>query len=47
MGTKRIVRQTEARLFPEVNFIRDMVFDYREMAVEISEEEYLDFKPVS
>jgi len=31
-------------LFPEKNFIRDLVFNYQEMAEQITMEEYEDFK---
>jgi hypothetical protein len=40
IGDKKLVRQVEVRLFPEINFIRDLVFNYKEMAVEINESEY-------
>jgi regulator of sigma D len=40
IGTKKIVRQTEAKLFPEVNFITDLLLNYNEMADEISESDY-------
>jgi len=44
IGSKKIVKQTEAKQYPEMVFIRDLVFNYAEMAVEISEEEYLKMK---
>ena len=40
IGTKKIVRQTEVKLFPEHNFVHDLVFSYSEMAYEIKSEEY-------
>ncbi|MBX3163381.1 MAG: hypothetical protein KF900_02785 [Bacteroidetes bacterium] len=40
VGTKKIISQTEAKLFPEMSFVRDLVFNYEEMAVEIDEGEY-------
>jgi len=40
IGSKKIVKQTEALQFPEMLFIKDLIFDYYEMAEEISEEEY-------
>jgi CRISPR/Cas system-associated protein endoribonuclease Cas2 len=44
LGSKRIVSLTDAKQFPEMNFIRDLVFNYSEMADEISAEEYEKFK---
>jgi hypothetical protein len=44
IGSKKFIKETEARLFPEVNFVRDLVLNYSEMAYEISEEEYLLIK---
>ncbi len=41
IGSKKIVKQTEAKQYPEMVFIQDLVFNYTEMAVEITEEEYL------
>ena len=41
IGTKRIVKQTEARLFPEVVFVKDLIVNFSTMAYEITEEEYL------
>ena len=40
IGTKKIIKKTEAKLLPEKNFIFDLVFNFDEMAFEISEEEY-------
>ncbi|MDP1801371.1 MAG: hypothetical protein Q8L81_08465 [Bacteroidota bacterium] len=43
-GSKKIVKQTKAAQYPEMVFIRDLVFNYTEMALEITEEEYLQSK---
>ncbi len=40
IGTKKIVKQIEANQFPEILFIKDLVFDYKHMADEITENEY-------
>ncbi len=40
IGTKKIVKQIEANQFPEILFIRDLIFDYHQMADEITENEY-------
>jgi hypothetical protein len=40
IGSKKAVRQTEVKQFPEKNFVHDLVYNYRQMAVEISAEEY-------
>ena len=44
VGSKRIIRHTTAKQFPELNFIRDLIYNYKEMAEEISETEYLTEK---
>jgi hypothetical protein len=44
IGSKKIVKQTKATQYPEMVFIRDLVFNYTEMALEITEEEYLQSK---
>ncbi len=44
IGSKKIIKQTRAQQYPEMVFIRDMVFNYSEMAQEISESEYLKMK---
>ena len=44
LGTKRIVSVTEAKQFPEMIFIRDLLVNYKGMAEEISAEEYERFK---
>lgn len=41
IGTKKLTRLTEAKLFPEKLFVQDLVLNYAEMADEITEEEYL------
>lgn len=41
IGSKKTIKQIEAKQYPEMVFIRDLVFDYSEMALEITEEEYL------
>lgn len=45
IGSKRIVKYIEAKLFPEKTFIHDLVFNYAAMAYEINEAEYLGAKP--
>lgn len=42
IGNKKIIKQIEVKQFPEMNFIHDLVFDYAEIADEISEAEYLN-----
>ncbi len=44
IGSKKIVKQTEAKQYPEMVFIQDLLFNYSEMALEIGEEEYLKIK---
>lgn len=44
IGSKKTIKQTEAKQYPEMVFIRDLVLDYSEMAVEITEDEYLSIK---
>jgi hypothetical protein len=44
IGSKKIVKQTEAKQFPEMVFIHDLVFNYLEMAVEIGEVDYENIK---
>ncbi|MBA3682406.1 MAG: hypothetical protein H0W73_14780 [Bacteroidetes bacterium] len=44
IGSKKIVKQTEAKLYPEKMFIHDLIFNYSEMAEEITEENYLKKK---
>ncbi|MBL7909620.1 MAG: hypothetical protein JNJ41_01030 [Bacteroidia bacterium] len=44
VGSKKIIKHTKAMQYPEMVFIRDLVFNYAEMALEITEMEYLDIK---
>lgn len=44
IGSKKVVKQIAANLFPEMNFIRDLVYDYAARALEIGAEEYVDAK---
>jgi hypothetical protein len=44
VGSKKIVKQIEAKLFPEVLFIQDLVLNYHEMADEIEESDYSRLK---
>lgn len=46
IGTKRIIKVIEAKLFPEKSFIADLILNYQTMADEISEQEYLQRKGV-
>jgi hypothetical protein len=41
IGSKKIIKEVEAKQFPEMLFINDLILNYSEMADEISEEEYL------
>jgi hypothetical protein len=43
-GTKKILRITDAKLYPEKNFVHDLLFNYAEMAEEIGEVEYENLK---
>jgi hypothetical protein len=40
IGSKKVIKQTEAKLYPEVLFVNDLLLNYGEMAVEISKDEY-------
>ncbi len=40
IGSKIVIKQVSAVQFPEMNFIRDLVFNFSEMAVKISVVEY-------
>jgi hypothetical protein len=44
IGSKKIIKEVEAKQFPEMLFISDLISNYSEMADEISEEEYLRVK---
>ncbi|MBL7934050.1 MAG: hypothetical protein JNL60_19255 [Bacteroidia bacterium] len=41
VGSRKFIKETEARLFPEMNFVKDLLLNYSQMADEITEEEYL------
>jgi hypothetical protein len=41
IGSKKIIKEVEAKQFPEMLFISDLLSNYSQMADEISEEEYL------
>jgi hypothetical protein len=41
IGSKKIIKEVEAKQFPEMLFISNLISNYSEMADEISEEEYL------
>jgi hypothetical protein len=40
IGSKKVIKQTEAKLYPEVLFVNDLLLNYGEMAFEIGKEEY-------
>lgn len=40
IGSKKVVRLTEAKLYPEKMFIRDLLYHYEEMAYATNEQEY-------
>jgi hypothetical protein len=40
VGTKKFVKRVEARLYPEKMFVQDLIHDFGERALEISENEY-------
>jgi len=40
LGSRKKMRKIKAAQFPEINFIRDLVLNFSEMADEISEKEY-------
>lgn len=46
IGSLRVVKRIEAKLFPEKTFIHDLVFDYAAMAEEIGEAEYEQIRPL-
>lgn len=46
IGTKKVVKEIEAKLFPEMSFVRDLLLNYGHMAEEISEADYLAVRPV-
>jgi hypothetical protein len=41
VGKKVLINQFEAKILPDRNFIVDLVFDFSDFAVAISESEYL------
>jgi hypothetical protein len=45
IGAGKLLRVTEARLFPEILFIQDLLLDYADRADEISEQDYLQVRP--
>lgn len=45
IGTRRVLKHIEAKLFPEKVFLHDLVFNYSAMADEISSEDYEQMKP--
>jgi len=46
IGSKKIIRQVDAIQYPEQLFIRDLIFNYAEMADVINENDYLQLKGV-
>jgi hypothetical protein len=42
LGSQKKFRTIKAGQYPEINFIRDLVLNFSEMAEEISEKEYLE-----
>jgi len=44
IGSKKVIKQTEAKLFPEVLFVQDLLKNYSEMADQISESDYQKIK---
>lgn len=44
IGSKKMVKQIMAKQYPEMVFINDLVFNYSEMALEITENEYLEIR---
>jgi hypothetical protein len=44
IGSKRMIRQTKAVLYPEKLFIRDLLLNYHMMADEITEAEYQEVR---
>jgi len=41
VGKKVLINQFEAKILPDRNFIVDLVFDFSDFAIAISESEYL------
>jgi hypothetical protein len=44
VGVQRVISLIDAKQFPEINFIRDLILNYREMADEISAADFEQFK---
>lgn len=44
IGSRRVVHVTEAKLFPEKTFVHDLIYNYSEMAEEISAHEFENAK---
>ena len=44
IGNKKVIKSIAATQFPEMSFIRDLVYNYTEMAYEITEAEYLGLR---
>lgn len=44
MGSKKKIQLIEAKMYPEICFINDLLMNYFEMAEELSEQEYLKMK---
>lgn len=42
IGSKKVIKQIEAKLYPEVLFVKDLILNFQSMADEISEKEYLE-----
>jgi len=40
IGSKRVVKIVEAKQFPEMNFIHDLIYNYSSRAEEITAEQY-------
>ena len=44
IGSKKIIKQTEAKLYPENLFVRDLILNYAERAEAIDASEYTKIK---
>jgi hypothetical protein len=44
IGSKRVIKQVEAIQFPEMSFVHDLIYNYEEMAEEITGEVYEGLK---
>ncbi len=47
IGSKKVIKQIEAKLYPEVLFVQDLVLNFGDRAEEINEEEYHSVKSAS